>query len=244
MPWKYASKDTDKPTTRCEYCHKAYISKKYLKNHLMSKHICPVCPERFMGRNDLSNHMKTHSQCEACKDWFVTYEKMFKHQAKKHYQCPKCLMFFNSLEETHKHIDCSSNRPKHKCDQCDKEYLNKNSIYQHKQIHKGINIKCNICNKIFNNTDSYRRHINFHEKKLPQCMICKRYFSRRSALNDHIKRCNKHYCYYCHLDFTGKNNKVRYNEHMQSHKGNRKIKISINKKLKAVVEDGKNIDST
>ena len=230
MPWKYPSKDTDKPTIRCEYCHKSYISKMRFKYHLMSKHVCPVCPERFMGKLDLADHMTKHSQCEACNEWFETYEKMFKHQAKKHYQCSKCRMFFNSIKESQEHPECTNNRRKYKCDQCDKVYLNKNSLYHHKQKHKDIKLECHICGKVFDCRAPYKRHINFHTKPSYQCVVCKKYFNYADALNYHKKSCGKYYCYRCHQDFTGRDKEDRYNKHIQSHKQDDKIKLVITKK--------------
>lgn len=231
MPWKYASKNTNKPTIRCEYCHKAYISKKRFKQHLMTKHVCPACPERFMGKKELSDHMKSHSRCEACNKWFNTYNNLFKHQAKTHHQCSKCLMFFMTFEESQDHPNCNANRPKYKCDQCDKEYLSKTSLCQHKKnIHCGITHECYICHNIYTSKSAYKQHINFHERKLPQCIVCKKYFNNNSTLSAHKKICNTYYCYRCHLEFTGKNNKKRYDKHMQDHKQEGKIKLVIKKK--------------
>ena len=231
MPWKYATKDTYKSTIRCEYCHKSYITKKRFEQHLITNHSCPVCPERFMGKKELSDHMKMHSQCESCNKWFKTYDSLFKHQSKTHDQCPKCLMFFMTFEKSLDHPNCNANRQKYKCNQCSKEYLSKTSLWQHKKsTHSSITYECYICNSIYNTRSAYKQHINFHEKKLPQCVVCKKYFHDSSTLSAHQKICNKYYCYRCHLEFTGKNNKERYDKHMQVHKQEGKIKLVITKK--------------
>ena len=81
-----------------------------------------------------------------------------------------------------------------KCDKCDKHFIDKKKLSQHKrQVHnskKGSKTSskdhvCDVCNYVFKRREHWRRHKEVHQKSRPySCDVCNKTFKRA----EHVKR--------------------------------------------------------
>lgn len=80
-----------------------------------------------------------------------------------------------------------------KCDRCDKEFVRKDNLSRHLNVHNGTSFECVRCSVKFTRADALKRHLkNAHnmdnEKFFHKCNKCEIQFTRI----DNLKRHEKH----------------------------------------------------
>lgn len=77
-----------------------------------------------------------------------------------------------------------------KCDVCDKHFLDRKKLEEHKRRHKKKPVSqsdypCVVCGKVFLKREHWRRHVKIHDDVRPfACPVCKKAFRRK----EHVKR--------------------------------------------------------
>jgi hypothetical protein len=77
-----------------------------------------------------------------------------------------------------------------KCDVCDKHFLDRKKLEEHKRRHKKKPVSqadypCVVCCKVFLKREHWRRHVKIHDDVRPYvCPVCKKGFRRK----EHVKR--------------------------------------------------------
>ena len=77
-----------------------------------------------------------------------------------------------------------------KCDVCDKHFLDRKKLEEHKRRHKKKPVSqadypCVVCGKVFLKREHWRRHVKIHDDVRPYaCPVCKKGFRRK----EHVKR--------------------------------------------------------
>ena len=77
-----------------------------------------------------------------------------------------------------------------KCDLCDKHFLDRKKLEEHKRRHKKKPVSqadypCVVCGKVFLKREHWRRHVKIHDDVRPYaCPVCKKGFRRK----EHVKR--------------------------------------------------------
>ncbi|XP_015592131.1 zinc finger protein 728 [Cephus cinctus] len=78
---------------------------------------------------------------------------------------------------------------KHKCDLCEKTFVQKSKLTTHRLSHTGQRpFKCTNCEKAYTSKSKLNAHLRLHTKiNLHQCNVCNKTFPYRSYLEDHKK---------------------------------------------------------
>ncbi|RUS79518.1 hypothetical protein EGW08_012716 [Elysia chlorotica] len=136
--------------------------------------ICEFCGEHFIFQKNLENHIKE------------------KHPKSK-LQCPVCHKTFSwkkrgKFYERHMESHYGVKIFKHKCEFCEKTFLEKSKLASHvaaKHTHEQVH-KCGVCGKSYANKSSLVRHERHHTGTRPyQCTVCSESFMEKRELLRH-----------------------------------------------------------
>lgn len=91
------------------------------------------------------------------------------------------------------------------CDQCDRTYQTKKSLYVHRRAHLGIvyrykskTDRCELCDKVVTNLAAHHNEVHAHERKFP-CTFCEKSFKRKLHLKVHTRTHTGEKPYACYL---------------------------------------------
>ncbi|CAH0403589.1 unnamed protein product [Chilo suppressalis] len=210
---------TRKSRVSCPYCPKTYANKESLKVHIMGchekdesagvknkPHVCLECGMRFSTPSSLKNHSIKHVRtrdfyCVECDKSFKS-DAVLKHHLKTalpHISylelplaCLHCDKRFAIKRDLERHMNrIHLNIRPHKCDKCDKAYVNNWSLREHKKIvHDGYQrprkYPCTMCDKVFDRQQILKSHIRTHTGERPyHCTKCSAQFSQANVLATH-----------------------------------------------------------
>jgi transcription elongation factor Elf1 len=108
--------------------------------------------------------------------------------------CADCDMMFRSREEQDKHYSRSGHW--YECDQCTREFPNKEKCWTHMDRMDHFMWECQYCDHVFPNEAKLAAHERSHRTHL--CKLCDRAFSTDDNLYEHC-RIKHHVCPNCHL---------------------------------------------
>ncbi|KAH8386800.1 hypothetical protein KR093_002630 [Drosophila rubida] len=149
---------TGRKPHQCDMCGKQFRAVSTLMRHLRTheerqEQQCKHCEKQFTHRSALLSHEMRHTQvrrwaCGSCDKFFYTHNQMDTHRRKLHntntipsghlpFACELCEKSYRSASmlSTHK-LKQHYRLAKYVCDQCDKKFLEVESLQQHQLIHK------------------------------------------------------------------------------------------------------------
>lgn len=138
------------------------------------RHECGICGHRFHYRSALSIHLRTHTD-------------------EKPYTCMECGVKFGNRTVLKNHMRThKTNREIFQCDECDKCFLTKSGLWQHRRSHRlrsgPAATTCTTCEKQFDSMDKLREHLVFeHDRKIFACVKCHKIFQSEEALSAHTE---------------------------------------------------------
>jgi len=95
---------------------------------------------------------------------------------KKEFKREFCTKAFNTKQKCKKHVIRihDTHQKKHKCDACDRSFLEKHHLTRHKAIvHEKIRIKCDQCEKLFSTNSLRQKHmLRIHQNVKDVCNFC------------------------------------------------------------------------
>lgn len=195
---------TGKPFT-CEICAKSFTRSTDLEKHKQFVHerirsfICPECGLRFSTASILRDHITTHTgqkrfPCDLCPRQFNRFSHISAHKLTVHkgvpgHLCKVCAKSFETTAELTKHITTAHRKTEYACDQCDRIFLFRGSLFNHKRtIHQGLrSYVCKICDRSFVSTSNLKYHLSSAHtgEKSQACEECGKTFIRACDLLRH-----------------------------------------------------------
>ena len=172
---------TDKGSFKCSSCDKEYPYEYNLKQHTWRKHLrqtktvkCDYC-DKMIDKYQIKIHLQQHLDCDSGK-----------------YKCDKCDVKCSSRSGLRKHLLTHEVTEKlFNCDQCNKTYKAKHSLYLHvKYIHKGSEKGkwiCKVCDKEFAQSGTLTIHEKTHNGERFECLACDKTFAYKHSLKLHMK---------------------------------------------------------
>jgi KRAB domain-containing zinc finger protein len=184
---------TDKRTTVCGICKKAFRTVDALKQHKFVHMTdeeknkkgfpCTICDKKFSRRTKLEYHMRRHND-------------------ERHFICTICNKSFHDSVRLKAHIERHSTDKKFKCDDCDAGFVCKRYLTNHKsRYHRRREvIRCSVCSVTFPTTGEATKHFKTHTKEEIrkcgtanpytqsfdlECRLCREYFPGKEKLDAH-----------------------------------------------------------
>ena len=242
---------------QCEVCNlwveKFYFPKHVLKHEKMAERSkCDQCEEEFPDILSLKVHIrKVHKgkgsrkkQCEICTMW--VFSRIFSKHLKKHENgeishCELCQQEFPDLLLLKVHIRDvhggkkkekldSQNRPRIKCDKCNKLFRETHYPKHVALRHQEGSFMCEQCAKVFNTKYNLNSHVKIvhGENTHKACKICGKMLTK-AAMKMHISSVhekNKNWvCMTCGKAHSEKGSLVRHEQRV--HGGIRKHKCTF-----------------
>ncbi len=210
----------------CPVCHGKYSDMyKHIRTHEQRQrdHICNICQKGFFTKELLRHHQKRHDKtapgcvCNICHKTFSSSYSLQTHKlihtGENLKTCTVCNRTFAHLPRHMMKHD--KDRTKHKCDRCEKSYLDKSTLHHHiRTAHTKEGIKeCSICHGKYVNL---RGHMLVHNKQYQACQMCGKMVQSKSIqkhMESHFKEMEK--CPICSKEV------MRLGTHMKTH-GERK----------------------
>ncbi|XP_055689565.1 transcription factor grauzone-like [Lutzomyia longipalpis] len=225
----------------CKLCGKDFKFRNSLHVH-MDTHIppedrkfkCTHCPKSFTMLCRLTVHEKVHVPpeerehvCPKCKKPFASIYTLRSHLKLVHERvqkrvCEICAKVFNTREcfEAHMMRHTGQTPPRVKCQQCGKEYAERNSLRRHMQMHKVTNetFTCDQCGRITSSKLALYKHKSIvHSNKTFQCTLCEKKFKRAIVLKEHMASHTGeqlYSCKFCDRTFNSNANKYVHQKRM------------------------------
>ena len=159
---------------------------------------CYTCNQHFEVEqfDEFENH-KCHKNkkvytCVLCLKKY-TCKAVFKihvnHCGQEGATCEYCNRQFENTYSLVRHkVACLSDKQKYKCDyiNCNKAYISKGRLHNHKQCHEGEKFHCTFCNRFFKTKCGLSNHkTRNHSKLCPRCSLVR--FPLDSQLEFHLK---------------------------------------------------------
>lgn len=219
--------DLSTDALKCHLCNQEFAFFKNLSVHMNDHYgtfVCYICGKKFLSEHRYKCHeFKAHAnkvtKCKHCGEVFKTEPAMAYHVRKQHLKgrikCLKCPETFalgqyikrlNHMAEVH-----GIEKPKFRCDTCNKDYSNSGSLAAHKRYtHKRVGeLRCEICGYITVHKTVMQKHMDFHNGvRNYECEFCKKRFGKPYTLKLHLKihlNDKKFVCTLCDAAFIQKN---------------------------------------
>ena len=161
----------------CDKCEKGYRTHHALYAHKKVKHSgedrkyeCETCGKKYTQSGILYIHKKTHIighfPCPLCGKVFTTDVRLYKHKVihskKEKEPCHICQKMVSAYCMS-EHLKLHEEGQKYKCEECDKEFILKKQLNQHKKGHLGRSEKseCKICGDMLS-PYALKHHFKIH----------------------------------------------------------------------------------
>ncbi|XP_035700591.1 zinc finger protein 600-like isoform X2 [Folsomia candida] len=196
---------------KCQICRKLFKNPAVLESHVTRSHscqpklVCSVCCKEYGTRQDLqrhfnAKHISTPRPRYPCKFPGCGKTYLEKSTATHHFQlehvqnlvrfpCPLCEKEFKDKAYVAKHIAIHTTEKSHKCEICQKSFVEAVSLKNHK-IHQEKSVRpvfaCTFCLDSFLSYAGRRDHIQtYHKREKYPCSLCDKIFSSKSGLRQH-----------------------------------------------------------
>jgi len=198
---------------RCKVCDVTFKCKILEQNHIREQHDnkyeCEVCMEPCETRRQLYCHRKIHfkEKCEICNREFSCKTNLQNHQ----------------VLNNHGKFSLKSYEKRFSCNDCDKVYLMKQQLGQHKwKIHvngkKLIKFECDLCDKTFNQKANLQTHLRgLHRNFEFYCTLCRARFLTVQGLFKHRKEHVGQPVFKCTECSYSTMKKINFHAHMRIH---------------------------
>lgn len=166
-------------------------------------------------------HHVFHLRCKFCRLEARPYEEIVNSSLKDFKQavsffkkldnrtCSFCFLVLGDIDrrKNHENRIHLNKESKHKCETCDKSYMNKNALAYHMENHNKefVKFSCEDCGKQYKSQQGLAMHTEIvHEKKdkpkLP-CSYCDAIFSTKSNFNRHMRTVHEEDATKINVDF-------------------------------------------
>ncbi|XP_031623262.1 zinc finger protein 62-like [Contarinia nasturtii] len=178
---------------KCQTCYAIFTSKNLLNVHSTYFH-------GMEGNSNASNHTLADfftMRCDLCDDAkFISYQDARLHYSMFHgitgylICCNRKFMKAKTIDD---HFQWHTRGMVFTCEQCDKQFSDRQKFINHKSHHKIVDEKrflCCECDKAFHSNHALKRHSQKHKKRLKKslsCSHCSKRYTTQKALDDHIQ---------------------------------------------------------
>lgn len=191
----------------CDYNAKKFILlRNHFKRHLVGRYQCSDCPNAYSQKSDLNYHKTTihgRNVCRKCNLEFDTLEQLSEHKNSHATssttkpkstktadlkECPDCGKMLQTTGGLFTHRKMHLEKPKFRCEICQKEFFQKVNLLNHEKTHniQNRNFSCSQCDKSFFEKSHLLRHQNFHsESRDFQCNQCLKFYKTERCLKVH-----------------------------------------------------------
>lgn len=190
----------------CDYNSKKFILlRNHFKRHLVGSHQCNDCPNSYPQKSELNYHKSTvHGRkvCRKCNIEFESLESFLEHKSSHatsstlkpkaakaaEKECPDCGKMLQTTGGLFTHRKMHLEKPKFRCEICQKEFFQKVNLVNHEKTHniQNRNYNCSQCDKSFFEKSHLLRHQNFHsESRDFQCNQCLKFYKTERCLKVH-----------------------------------------------------------
>ncbi|XP_063437541.1 uncharacterized protein LOC134718768 [Mytilus trossulus] len=223
---------------------------------------CNLCNRKFLNQESLLIHERVHSgntpyQCGFCSKSYSTIKNLRIHQNRMHknsknHVCDHCTAAFTSMVKLNMHrlkhfddpadsdelsVECSelveSTPEQYICNICNKTFLDKGWLADHKKLHELTMFPCNFCDRYFESISDLKGHEieehgthrnssklseGNHHKQSYKCDICNKEFMQKPLLDAHLLQHTRQKpfgCNFCSSAFQF-DNELRM--HLRTHK--------------------------
>jgi uncharacterized Zn-finger protein len=188
----------------CDYNAKKFVLlRNHFKRHLIGRYQCNECSNSYALKSDLNYHKTSihgRNVCRKCNLEFDTAEGFIEHKnshatsskqktakvADK--ECPDCGKILQTSGGLFTHRKMHLEKPKFRCEICQKEFFQKVNLVNHEKTHniQNRNYNCSQCDKSFFEKSHLLRHQNFHsESRDFQCNQCLKFYKTERCLKVH-----------------------------------------------------------
>lgn len=168
-------------TFKCPKCKRNYSDSDIFQTHVEQcerQHVCDSCDSAFYRHDHLKRHKETvHEKavyhCHLCTKIFtskfrlnyhISYTHEGKKKPKKEIICDICGLSFEGTFKLNRHMSVHTGNKAFKCSDCDKQYLDSNSLKNHVlTVHLQVKpYVCEICAMEFTVKSNMLRHLRRH----------------------------------------------------------------------------------
>jgi uncharacterized Zn-finger protein len=164
------------------HCGKSFLSKHILQQHIQMVHErafkfkCQYCPKAYPSRKSQKEHVLTqHTKkdirdkvCEICARAFITELQLAAHRKEVHTEGPipceiaDCPKRFHKVSKLKRHMKMHTKIKNFRCDRCPNAYSHASHLYRHQEaVHLGLVFVCQVpgCQTNFRRRDNYKVHL-------------------------------------------------------------------------------------
>ncbi|KAL9696284.1 hypothetical protein quinque_015569 [Culex quinquefasciatus] len=200
----------DKKTFQCDQCALTFRKRDHFDRHRFThtgvkEYRCPEesCGKEYTNRTHLNRHIRSNHaekpvqpanvfRCRhaTCGKTFGTDQSMRKHYELKHvlgksWSCGECgERFWRKLQLKQHSVKHTGQYP-HKCDLCEKGFINLKSLRNHRTTHALH--RCDSCPAEFTRWTDLVAHRKLQHATLYQCDVCQAKFPSKKNLKAHAK---------------------------------------------------------
>ena len=129
----------------CELCGKDFTATSlyaHIKICQTTKLKCTTCKRSFVGEKELKSHVCKHFSCNLCDQQFMMVRNLelhkLEHNGEEFFHCDFCEGLYRTRKQYLAHRRESHTNPRdknHKCEKCDKEFINARQLRKHYRVH-------------------------------------------------------------------------------------------------------------
>ncbi|XP_055702191.1 zinc finger protein 39-like [Phlebotomus papatasi] len=215
---------------KCDKCDKKFTHRSYLRIHAHvhsreKNYICQKCKRAFKTQKFLERHEKKHAnqmllptyKCIFCPRTYKSTSVLNTHMSRSHHYSSSAAdvsdcNLNNTCDQDTTENEASANL---KCEFCEKNYFNKESLAEHKRVVHAIEIydkdllRCPVCYRGFKQKQQLTLHKVVHvNRPLFACEVCDKKCTSTARLRDHMRTHRNHtkkellHCTLCKGKFT------------------------------------------